>query len=215
MRVTALIIGVNIAMYVYLLFFDKTGALADKFTLSPINIGVSKNYLCVLTSGFMHADITHLALNCTGIFIFGSIVESRFGPAKMMMIYFGALLLSMSFAMFIYTQIYFKNVHLIGASGAVMGLISCAMLSDPFLITYETLLPIPVMIKGWMFVYADMKGFMGGERDGISHLTHLLGFISIAVLIYLFDKNERGIFKKGLLINAISVIVFLVLSRLY
>ena len=143
-----------------------------------------------------------------GVFIFGSIVERRFGAGKMLAIYVTALILSMLFAVVIYTFVLHKYVAIIGASGALMGLISCAMLADPFRITYETLLPIPVMIKGWMFCYADVKGFLGGEMDGVSHLAHLLGFLSIAVIIYFSNKEDKKVFLKGLIVNLVSFVFF-------
>ena len=41
-----------------------------------------------------------------------------------------------------------------------MGLVSAAMLLDPFAMTYEMIVPLPVMVKGWMFLYADIGGFL-------------------------------------------------------
>jgi membrane associated rhomboid family serine protease len=104
------------------------------------------------------------------------------------------------------------DVHLIGASGGLMGLIACAMLVEPFCITYETFFPVPVMIKGWMFIYADFLGFLGGERDGISHLTHLLGILSIAGVVYFLSKSDRKKLRDGLMINVIFIAMFVALN---
>lgn len=180
--------------------------------MSPHNLLDNGRVWCVLTSGFLHKNIMHLFFNSLGIFIFGCVVEHRFGFMKTLMIYIGALVISMAISFGIYTFILNKNVALIGASGALMGLISVAVLSDPFLITYETLLPVPVMLKGWMFLYADVKGLLGGEADGVSHIAHLAGFLSITFIVYFLDRDDRRRIGKGFLINVFSFALFLALN---
>lgn len=206
---TILIVLANVAVFFYLKSSEGAASLVPGLILSPNNIFVKGRVATILTSGFLHGNGAHLFFNCLGIFIFGSIVERKFGAVKTLFIYLGALVLSMSFSLIIYTFFLHKNVAIIGASGALMGLISCAMLADPFAVTYEVLLPIPVMIKGWMFFYADIRGFLGGESDGVSHLAHMLGFLSVGVIIYFMRGEDRRTLLKGLAINIISFGIFL------
>lgn len=214
-RATFLIILVNVFIFFYFCKSGTDSKLVESLVLTPANLFSKGNLSCLVTAGFLHNDVLHLLFNMLGIFIFGSVVERRFGAFKTLFIYAGALILSMFFSTVIYTFVMNKNVAIVGASGALMGLISCAMLADPFTITYETLLPIPVMVKGWMFFYADMRGFLNGETDGISHLAHLLGFLSIAGIVYFLEKKDRSVLFRGLVINGLSFCVFLFLySRL-
>jgi len=127
------------------------------------------------------------------------------GTAKTLFIYFGALVISMLFSLVIYIALMHKNVAVIGASGAVMGLMSTAMLIAPFSITWEMLLPIPTMVKGWMFFYADLKGFLGGETDGTSHLAHLCGFLSVMIMVYFLSREDRTKLTAGLIVNIMSL----------
>ncbi|MFH1798752.1 MAG: rhomboid family intramembrane serine protease [Candidatus Omnitrophota bacterium] len=211
--VTLLLIFSNLVIFFYLSTITSANTeLMEKLTLTPFNLLINGNYICLITSGFLHKDVYHLAFNMLAILIFGSIVEKQFGSMKMLVVYFGALVLSMFFATIIYTFILHKNVALIGASGAIMGLISCAMLASPFKITYEMLLPIPVMFKSWAFFYLDIRSFLKGETDGISHLAHLAGFLSIGLIVYFFNKKDRKVFFKGLIINILS---FALLAGLY
>lgn len=168
---------------------------------------------CLVTSGFIHHNLEHLLLNMLGVFVFGRIVERHLGLAKTCFIYFGSLAVSMIFAVGIYALILKKSVAIIGASGAVMGLIAAAMLLDPFTVTYEMILPIPVMVKGWLFLYADFRGFLGGEQDGVSHLAHLCGFLSIGVLTYFLSHEDKRKLMLGLLINIFSFVGFLFLRN--
>ena len=210
---TLIIIFLNIGVFWYFYNRPIVEMFIGRFILSPHNLFVKGNITSVITSGFIHRDVQHLAFNMMGVFIFGSIVEKRFGTAKTVLVYFGALFLSMFFAITVYTFFLDKNVAIIGASGAVMGLVSCAMLADPFAITYELIVPTPVMLKAWFFFYADLRGFLGGEKDGVSHLAHILGFLSITVIFYLLDKEDRRILFKGLIVNIISFVALLALIR--
>ena len=177
--------------------------------LYPANLFDGK-YICLITSGFIHHDWSHLLLNMLGVFVFGRIVERHLGIGKTYLIYFGALFISMLFSIIVYVFVMHTNVAIIGASGAVMGLVAAAMLLDPFCITYEMIFPIPVMVKGWMFFYMDVKGLLSGQVGGVSHLAHLFGFLSIAFLVYFLSDEEQQKMRTGLLINIASFAIFFI-----
>jgi len=206
-----LIVLAHVFVFFLTVFFGGDPQYLSSLILSTENLARG-NFLCILTSGFVHANIYHLALNLFGILIFAPIVERKFGVFKTLFIYFGALGFSMFLSIVLYSVFLGRDVSLIGASGGLMGLIACAMLVDPFEVTYEMVFPIPVFIKGWMFIYIDLLGFLGGEVDGISHLTHLTGFFSIAILVYFLNAKDRKLMKEGFWANIVFVGLYLVLQ---
>ncbi|MFH1791717.1 MAG: rhomboid family intramembrane serine protease [Candidatus Omnitrophota bacterium] len=207
-----ILVSVNVAVYLMICSGRISGLVLPFLVTSPANV-INGRLYCIITSGFIHKDLTHLAFNMIGVFIFAGIVERHFGAVKTIFIYMGSLVISMFFSMAAYTFILHRNVGIIGASGALMGLVAAAMLIDPFRITYEMIIPLPVMLKAWFFVYADYRGLLGGKADGISHIAHLFGFISIAFLVYFMDKKERRLLKKGLAINLFTFILFLAVNQ--
>ena len=86
--------------------------------------------------------------------------------------------------------------------------LGAAVLFNPLSVTSELLVPLPTMVKGWIFFYLDLEGFLGGEKDGVSHLSHLTGFLSIILLIYFLSHEDKRLMQKGLWINMISFILF-------
>ncbi|MBF0479573.1 MAG: rhomboid family intramembrane serine protease [Candidatus Omnitrophica bacterium] len=169
----------------------------------------------ILTSAFMHRDFSHIFFNMLGVLVFGRIVERQLGIAKTFYIYFGALFISMLCSMIAY-MILQKNVALMGASGALMGLISTAMLLEPFSITWEMIIPLPVMLKAWLFFYADFRGVLNRVNDGVSHFAHLFGFLSITVLVYWLSAKEHKKMTTGLIINIVSFfLLFLIRKWIY
>jgi membrane associated rhomboid family serine protease len=169
---------------------------------------LSGRIFTLITSGFMHGNLVHLFGNMLGIFIFGRVVEKKLGPAKTAFVYFGALIISGLFNSVIHVFFLNQNIGGIGASGALMGLISAAILLWPFYITYELIIPLPIMLCGWFFIYLDISGILTAVDDGIGHFAHLGGFLSIALLLFFFGGEDKNKLKKGLMINLASLGVF-------
>jgi len=212
MFVPAVLILLNTFVFLFFTKIDPDAGLLKALVLSPKNLHDGKIW-CLVTSGFIHKDLIHLAGNMLGIFVFAGIVERKFGVLKTLLIYFGALMISMLFSLAIYVFVLHKNVAIIGASGALMGLISTAMLIDPFKITFEMILPIPVMIKAWIFFYLDIRGFLTQEAGGVSHIAHLFGFLSVGMMVYFLNKREKTLMRNGLIINAVTFLILLFVWR--
>ncbi|MBF0484277.1 MAG: rhomboid family intramembrane serine protease [Candidatus Omnitrophica bacterium] len=209
-----IIIVLNCMMFWYVYHSALPKPPVQDLILYPGNL--LRGYLwTILTSGFMHRDLMHLFFNMLGILVFGRIVERQLGVAKTFYVYFGALFISMLCATMAYMMLG-RNVALIGASGALMGLISAAMLLDPFTITYEMIIPLPVMLKAWLFFYADFRGVLSRVNDGVSHFAHIFGFLSISVLMYWLSVKERKKMTVGLIINIASFFaLFLIRKWIY
>ena len=117
------------------------------------------------------------------------------------------MILSMIFTSLIHSLFLNDNIPGLGASGAIMGLIAAAILLNPFYLTYEAIIPLPIMLIGWLTLYADITGILNPLEDGIGHFAHLGGFLSIGLLLYLLGIDERAKMKKGIIINIASFII--------
>lgn len=90
-----------------------------------------------------------------------------------------------------------------GASGAIAGLASAAMLISPLSITWLAMgIPLPVMVVSWLFLITDLSGVLNPTPgDNIGHFAHLGGFFSITVILWLLGKEHKEKMLKGFLIN--------------
>ena len=142
-----------------------------------------------------------------GIFVFGRIVEHKIGPFKTLFIYFFAGIISALFTSVLYFFLG-NNTGSLGASGALMGLVSAAILLSPFYLSYQLIFPLPVMVLGWMTLYADVLGLISPVRDNIGHLAHLFGFFSIALGYYFLGEHQRHELHIGFIVNIVSLCLF-------
>jgi membrane associated rhomboid family serine protease len=161
-----------------------------------------------ITAGFIHAGIIHLAGNMLFLLIFGRIVESKLGTKKMLTVYFLALIISSLISDAIYLFGFHTIIYSLGASGAIMGLVSAGMLLDPLYLVF----PFPAFILAWLEIYSNVTGILSNVNDGIGHFAHMGGFISIAFITFLFSRDEKQKLKRGLIFNAITLAIFLALT---
>lgn len=210
-KFTIILIIANVIIFIWSSFLDE--ATINLLISYPSDL-LSLRAYTLITSGFLHANITHLLGNMLALFIFGRVVERRLGVGKTVLVYFGALIISGVFSSAI-DLLTGSNIPGLGASGAIMGLVAAAILLDPFYFTYELILPLPIMFVGWLTIYADILGILNPVEDGIGHFAHLGGFLSITILLFLLSTEDKHVLKKGFYINIFSLIFFVVIYYLF
>jgi len=210
-KVTIALIIINIGMFIASMFMNKN--VLDGLINQSTDL-FSTHIYTIITAGFLHASIGHLLGNMLALLIFGRVVERELGEGKTLLIYFGALIISGIFSSLIYMFILDENIAAVGASGAVMGLVSAAALLKPWYITFEALIPLPIMVVSWLTIFLDITGVLNHTTDGIGHFAHLGGYLSIAVLVFLLEQSRREQIKKGFITNIASILVIGILAKI-
>lgn len=213
-KFTATIFLTNIIIFGLSIFFFPEN-LFDMLVNYPSDLLNPARFYSFLTAGFLHADLGHLVANMLGLLIFGRVVERSIGTGKTIFVYFSALIISGIISAAVNLFVLGVDTGGIGASGALMGLVSAAILLDPFFLTYDLIFPIPIMVYGWLAIYADVTGVLSPTNDGIGHFAHLGGFASIAFIMLFFDYGEKEKIKKGFIINIASLIFALIVYFIY
>jgi membrane associated rhomboid family serine protease len=204
-KVTWILIILNIVFFCVSLFFSEQIYLS--FASYPQDL-IEFRWHALITSGFLHGGIAHLLGNMLALFIFGRVVEKEVGAKKFLVVYFLALLISNIFSSLANLYILNNNIPGVGASGAIMGLVAGAILLKPFYFSYQFLVPLPIMVLGWMYIFTDITGILEGINDGVGRFAHLGGFISISIILFFLEKSDRSKLKKGFIINIISLLIF-------
>ncbi|RMF54321.1 rhomboid family intramembrane serine protease [Candidatus Woesearchaeota archaeon] len=199
-KTTATLIIINILVFIAEVFFISEKQLLQ-YAFRPEQLA-QLNFAPMASSWFLHASLLHLAGNMLFLFVFGRIVEKRLGPFLMLIIYFGSAIISSFFAALF-------GQGGIGASGAIAGLISTAILIDPFYFTFIFGIPIPVIILGWSAIILDITGVLLPTNDNIGHFAHLGGYLAVSILVFLLGKENKEKVRKGFLINTVFAIALL------
>jgi len=134
-------------------------ALLGHATLRPYLIARGTGYWRLLTSGFVHADIAHLAFNLITFYSFGFALERAIGTSRFVALYFCGLLISG-----IGTCIKHRNepnYASLGASGAILAVLFASIVYFPH--SRLLILPLPIPIPAPLFALLYLAG--AGARE--------------------------------------------------
>jgi len=202
-RFTVAVIALNSIIFLLMLLYPEQ---ISKFVITPTDLFNPGKWYTFITAGWLHAGWLHIIANMAGVWVFGRILEKSIGTGKTALIYFVALIIG-NIAHAVSMLIMGMNTPALGASGALMGFVSAAMFIDPFYISWDTLLPLPIMVVSWLTIYADFAGVLSPHSDGIARFAHLGGYASVTLTMFLFGPEFRAKLKKGLIINILSFAV--------
>ncbi|MBL0342018.1 MAG: rhomboid family intramembrane serine protease [Bacteroidetes bacterium] len=161
-------------------FYNKE--VMNKLIFNPYMITEHRQWYRFITSGFIHADWLHLAVNMLVLWSFGNVVERYYngifeekGYFYYSLLYIGGLVISI-------TPSYKRNLHnpgynALGASGAVAAVLFAAILFRPLDKIYlYGIIGLPGIFLGLAYLaysyYMDKKG--GGI---INHDAHFWGAV--------------------------------------
>lgn len=186
---------------------------------------------------FMHGDFMHIFFNMFALFMFGGVIESRWGTKRFINFYLitglGAVALQMGVQAYEVYQITGSIVHnpvtvdlaanmaqvkvpgiseearntligiygfpMVGASGAIFGLLVAFGMLYPNTEMYIMFIPIPVKAKFIIPVYILMELSLGVARvpgDSVAHYAHLGGALLGFILVKLWKDKDNNRFYK-------------------
>ena len=138
-------IGIIAVTTVISFFAFNNNSLITNYKFDISAIRQQKKYFQFISSGFLHADYTHLLFNMFSFYSFSAAIElnPHYGMNYVLLIYFAAML-----AGNLLSFVYHKNdayYSAVGASGAVCGIIyaSIFMLPGGKIILFMIPYPIP------------------------------------------------------------------------
>jgi len=177
---SAIILG--LCVLVYLLSLVAPGFVYGFLALNPLLL--EQRPWTLITHMFVHASFDHLFWNMLFLFFFGTELERRVGERRFATIY---LLSGMVAAL---AQIFFFPGVLVGASGALYGVLGCLALIAPE-IRVLIFFAIPLSIRWAVVLFALIDFVMMGSADSIAHLAHISGlFVGLAFGYFLRPKAK-------------------------
>ena len=197
-----LIIIAATAIISYIAFNNH--ALFEKYKFNVGSILRDKEYIRLLSAGFLHADLMHLLFNMMTLYFFGPIVIEAFGAIGFIVVYFGSILLGNIFSLYLYkSQSWYSAI---GASGGVSGILfaSIAMIPDLGIYFFFIPIPIPGYIFGFLyFAYSVYMMLNPKQNDNIGHAAHLGG--AFFGLIFAVALQPEKAFENALFLGIMAL----------
>jgi membrane associated rhomboid family serine protease len=192
--VTLILIIINVMVSVYALQFDP--GLIDRLAFKPAGILKRNEWHRMLTGGFVHVGIGHLAFNMITLFFFGPLLERILGSVGFVILYFGAEIGAHALTLVIHRAS--ETYAAVGASGAVSGVVFAFCLFFPLEMLYIFFaIPMPAILFAVLYVAGSiyaMKQRDAGMTGGIAHEAHLGGALGGVIITLLLEPRALGIF---------------------
>ncbi len=170
-----------------------------------------------VTYMFMHANFGHLFFNMFALWMFGAAIENYWGTKRFLVFYFVAgigaaivyeawqyidftfvkhlwdyQLVQVSQYQSITVQEYLNYFTLVGASGAVYGLLLAFGMLFPNSLIYLYFL-IPIKAKWFVLIFGGIEVLycVFASGDGIAHIAHLGGMLFGFFLILYWKRKDK------------------------
>jgi uncharacterized protein len=138
----------------------------------------------LVTYMFVHASFDHLFWNMLFLFFFGIELERRVGEKTFLVIY---LLSGITAAL---VQILVFPSILVGASGALFGIMGCLAVIAPE-IRVLIFFVIPLSIRAAIVLFALVEFLSFGAADNIAHMAHIAGLLVGVAFGYAMMKQPK------------------------
>ena len=141
---------------------------------------------------FLHGGFSHLFFNMFALWMFGRTLEYEIGSKRFLIYYMvcgiGAALIQVGLA-----TILGEQMILLGASGAVMGLLLAFGLMHPNNMVLVFPIPFPIKAKWFVVGYAVLEIALGwsGANTGVAHFAHVGGMLWGLVLLLWWRKQRK------------------------
>jgi membrane associated rhomboid family serine protease len=173
-------------------------AAADFATLPP--------ELTVLTSMFVHGGFWHLAGNMLYLWIFGNNIEDAMGHVRFAIFY---LLCGVAAVAAQVLPNPASEVPMVGASGAISGVLGAYMLLYPrarvllglplgFLVVSVGRWPAIWVLTAWFVMQLVMGSFAAFSKTpgGVAFGAHIGGFVAGCLLVTVFKRRDVPLWRR-------------------
>ena len=188
--VTKNLLAINIIMFLATLVFEQKGM--DLNSIFGLHLVMAEDFLPfqLVTYMFMHGDLMHLFFNMFALWMFGRTLEYELGSQRFLVYYLacgiGAALVQYGVAWLMGEL----PLFLVGASGAVMGLLLAFGVMHPNATIMLLIPPIPMKAKWFVIIYAVIELFLGWRGVGqVAHFAHVGGMLWGWALLYYWKKR--------------------------
>jgi membrane associated rhomboid family serine protease len=217
--VTLGLIAVNVLVFLLEVFSDSAGTEAaivslavvpsELFQLQDLGGGATvpsglafsvPEWATLITYQFLHGGVLHLLSNMLFLWVFGDNVEDAMGHLKFLAFY---LLCGVAGGLAHAAFLPSSQLPLVGASGAVAGVIAAYLMLHPrvrvWVLAFRILpLRVPAAWVLGFWVVTQFVMLVLAPNDGVAWWAHIGGMVAGAVLVLFMRRPGVMLFDRGL-----------------
>ncbi len=183
---------------------DLVYGLVLRYSVVPTLVLSGRSTLSLVTYIFLHAGFQHLMTNMFVLFTVGRAVEKEVGARRFSLIYLGSGVLA---GLAHVAMNPYSSIPVVGASGAIFGLIAVLLLLMPFEVTTAMIIPLPGVAVGIIMLIVEVSSLLMNPGSMVAHDIHLYGFLfgGLGAFAVDYDKALRGLVIAAIILVALYV----------
>ena len=152
----------------------------------------------LVSATFLHAGFLHLFGNMLYLHIFADNVEDALGHKRFIFFFLLCGVIASLVHVVLFSD---SDVPLVGASGAISGVLGAYLVLYPKAKILVPILFFPVFISAWLvigfwFIFQILNS-AGSAASGVAWFAHLGGFVAGLVLVFRFRRKIAPLFQGG------------------
>ena len=187
-----LIIVANILVFIQSITHPESYTqLIQTYGLVPAEVMNGENFISLITSMFLHADILHVGINMLFLLVSGDAVERELGNFRFLGMYLACGIIAGLFHAYLNPA---STIPTIGASGAIFGVLAAFAILFPFRWLLHLFgfipIPMPAIIFVFITILTETAYVSSGILENVAHTAHVGGFLAGVFLTLLFVPKK-------------------------
>ncbi len=199
----------NVAVFMTAIIIRPLGIFIYRwFPLDAASLPQALQLWRLVTYQFLHDpdSVFHILFNMLGLFFLGPTLERHWGSRRFLTFYLGCGVAGGLFYLFLVAIGFLPAIPMVGASGAILGMLAACAILFPHFIVFIFLFPVPIRVAAVAFagVYIAAVVMRGANAGGDA--THLAGMAAGAVYVFshswrtkLHLKIRAGLWEKKII----------------
>ena len=150
----------------------------------------------LITYQFLHAGFWHICFNMLGLYFLGPTLERHWGTQRFLPFYFGCGIAVLLFYLFLVLVRFLPPGQMIGASGAILGLLAACAILFPQFVVFLFIFPVPIRIAALVLIIYYLVTLVSKGVNAGGEAAHLAGMAAGA--LYAWSQPFRSQLKLKL-----------------
>jgi membrane associated rhomboid family serine protease len=182
----------NVVVY-FAQILGADGVLMSAFAVRLDSVSMALQVWRLVTYQFLHGGTLHILFNMLGLFFLGPTLERHWGGKRFLIFYLSCGVAGGLFYVLLVAGKFLLPIPMIGASGAILGLLAACAILFPQFVVFFLFFPVPIRVAAIILILLYVTSLLTGADNAGGDAAHLAGMAAGAA--YVLSQSWRAKLK--------------------
>lgn len=154
------------------------------FSVFPVSIVTSLQLWRLISYQFLHGGLWHILMNMIGVYFLGPTLERNWGSKRFLGFYLGCGVAGGLFYVILANIGWLAAGPMVGASGAVLGMLAACAILFPNFVVFFFFFPVPIRIAAVILIFIASVTLLSRGANAGGEAAHLAGMAAGAIYVF-------------------------------